>query len=125
MQCQQARALQFDQHPITVSSSELYVKYTLFVVIYNYCFIDIVNPGYPEGGGGGGGGIYHPIIFEPISGCVYIFYIVQYLAPLTIFDHFSGHCGTLLGLKGPFWAFMHPKMDPKMYPARQISGDPW
>ena len=69
--------------------------------------------------------VQDPIILEPISGCEYHFYIVHHLAPLTILEHFFGHCGTLSGLKGPSWTFMDPKMDPKMDPARQISGDPW
>ena len=46
-------------------------------------------------------------------------------SPSNHLEHFFGHCGTLLGLKGPSWTFMDPKMDPKMNPARQISGDPW
>ena len=65
------------------------------------------------------------IIFEPISGCVYHFYIVHYLAPLTILEHFFGHCGTHSGLKGPSWTFMDPQMDSKMDPARLIAGHPW
>ena len=59
------------------------------------------------------------IIFKPILGCEYHFYI----API-ILEHFFGHCGPLSGLKRPSWTFMDPRMDPKMDPARQISGDP-
>ena len=46
------------------------------------------------------------IIFKPISGCVYHFYIAPYLAPPIILEHFFGHCGTLSGLNGPSWTFM-------------------
>ena len=51
--------------------------------------------------------------------------IVHYLAPLTILKHFLGYCGTLSGLKGPSWTLMDPQMDPKLDPARLISGHPW
>ena len=47
------------------------------------------------------------------------------LAPLTILEHFFGHCGTQSGHKVPSWTFMDPQMDPKVDPARLISGDPW
>ena len=64
------------------------------------------------------------IIFKPISGRVYHFYIAPYLAPPIILEHFFGHCGTLSGLKGPSWTFMDLRMDPKMDPARQIFRGP-
>ena len=67
-------------------------------------------------------------IFEPLSGCICYFYIIHYtlyiLAPLTMLEHFCGHCGTLPRLRGPSWTFMDPKRDPKMDPARLIPGDP-
>ena len=63
------------------------------------------------------------IISEPISGCIYHFYIAHHLlAPPTILKHFFGHCRTLPRLKGPSWTFMDPQMDPKTDPARLISG---
>ena len=53
------------------------------------------------------------INFEPISGCIYYYYVVCYVvAHLTILENFLGHCGTLPGLKGPSWTFMDPQMDP-------------
>ena len=46
-------------------------------------------------------------IFEPLSGCICYFYIVHYtlyiLAPLTMLEHFCGHCGTVPRLRGPSW----------------------
>ena len=67
-------------------------------------------------------------IFEPLSGCICYFYIIHYtlyiLAPLTMLEHFCGHCGTLPRLRGPSWTFMDPKRDPIMDPARLIPGDP-
>ena len=64
-------------------------------------------------------------ILEPKSGCVYHFYIIDSVAPLTMLDYFFGDLGTLSRLRGPYWTFMDTPMDPKMDPARQISGDPW
>ena len=65
--------------------------------------------------------VQDPTISEPISVVVYHFYIVHYLAPLTILEHFLAHCGTLSGPKELSWTIK----DPKMGPARQISGDLW
>ena len=41
--------------------------------------------------------------FQPYLGSYYHFYIVHYVAPLKILEHFLGHCGSLSGLKGPSW----------------------
>ena len=67
-------------------------------------------------------------ILEPLSGCLCCFYIkhntLYILAPLTMLEHFCGHCGTLPRAKGPSLIIMDPKMDPIMDPARLIPGDP-
>ena len=51
-------------------------------------------------------------ISDPLSGCVYHFYIIHSLAPLTMLELFFGHCGTLPRLRGPSWTFLDPKIDP-------------
>ena len=57
-------------------------------------------------------------IFENISGCVYLFYIIHPLAGLNILDPVFYLCGNLAWQKAPSWTFVDPQMDP----AKQILG---
>ena len=55
-------------------------------------------------------------ILEPKSGCVYHFYIIDSVAPLTMLDYFFGDLGTLSRLRGPYGTFMDTPNGPQNGP---------